>query len=397
MISQRMYELGSKKSTIRELFEYGKVRAAEVGSENIYDFSIGNPSVPAPDCVREALVDILNSDAANIHGYTSAQGDIETRKAIADDLNARFNTHYSADNLFMTCGAAASLTITFNALCESETDEFIAIAPYFPEYKVFVEGSGAVFKSVPAQKGSFQIDIDALSQAIGENTKGVIINSPNNPTGAVYTEDNIAALAQLLREKSAELGKHIFLICDEPYREIVYGGAKAVNAATMYPDTIICYSYSKSLSLPGERIGYVLIPDEVCDSKRVYAAVAGAARSLGFVCAPSLLQKMLVRCAGATSDIEEYRKNRDLLYSELTDAGYECVPPDGAFYLFVKAPDGDDRMFSEIAKKYDILIVPGSDFGGAGYVRISYCVDNDMIRRSLPVFKKMMDEQYRAK
>lgn len=396
MISQRMYELGSKKSTIRELFEYGKVRAAAVGRENIYDFSIGNPSVPAPDCVRDALIDILKGDAASIHGYTSAQGDPETRAAIAADLNGRFGTHYTADDLFMTCGAAASLTIAFNALCESSTDEFIAIAPFFPEYKVFVEGSGAVFKSVPAERGSFQIDLEALGAAITENTKGVIINSPNNPSGAVYTEENLTGLAQLLKKKSAELGRHIFIICDEPYREIVYGDVRPVNVASLYDDTIICYSYSKSLSLPGERIGYILIPEEVCESRRVYAAAAGAARSLGFVCAPSLLQKMLVRCAGQTSDIEEYRKNRDLLYGGLTQAGYECVPPDGAFYLFVKAPDGDDRAFSEAAKQYDILIVPGSDFGCPGYARVSYCVDRDMIRRSLPVFARLMQEHYKG-
>ncbi len=393
MVSQKMYELGSKKSTIRELFEYGKKRAAEVGRENVYDFSIGNPSVPAPECVKDALIDVLSGEPAAVHGYTSAQGDIETRQVIAEDLNKRYGTSYCADDLFMTCGAAASLTSTFHALAE-EGDEFIAIAPYFPEYKVFVEGSGARFRSVLADTDSFLIDMDNLEAAITPNTKGVIVNSPNNPTGAVYTLENIRALEELLKRKSDEFGREIFIICDEPYREIVYDGKTVPHIPSEYDNTIICYSYSKSLSLPGERIGYVLIPGNVTDSRRVYAAIAGAARMLGFVCAPSLFQKMIVKCCGATGDINEYKKNRDILYNGLAEAGYTCVHPDGAFYLFVKAPDGDDRAFSEVAKDYNILVVPSTDFGCPGYVRVSYCVDRGMIERSIPAFEKLLKERY---
>lgn len=394
MVSNKMYELGSKRSTIRELFEYGKRRAQEIGRENVYDFSIGNPSVPAPECVKKALIEVLEDEPAKVHGYTSAEGDVQTRQAIADDLNRRYATSYSAQNLFMTCGAAASLTSVFHALTEREDDEFIAIAPFFPEYKVFVEGCGAKFKAVLADTDTFQIDIESLKRAITKNTKGIIINSPNNPTGAVYTEKNIKALADMLKNKSAEYGKEIFIICDEPYREIVYDGKTVPHIPSYYDNTIICYSYSKSLSLPGERIGYVLIPASVTSERCVYAAVAGAARMLGFVCAPSLFQKMIVKCTGATGDIDEYKKNRDILYNALSQAGYTCIHPDGAFYLFVKAPDGDDREFSRRAKEYDILIVPSSDFGCPGYARVSYCVDRDMIKRAIPAFQKLLKERY---
>lgn len=395
MISKKMYELGSKRSSIRDLFEYGKERAAIVGKENVFDFSIGNPSVPSPQYVKDALLEILSDNPASVHGYTSAQGDEKTRQAIADDLNSRYSTTYRAENIFMTCGAAASLAITFRALCETPEDEFIAIAPFFPEYKVFVEGSGARFQMVSADVEAFQINFEELEALITKNTKGIIVNSPNNPSGAVYSIETIKMLCALLKRKSQELGTDIFIISDEPYREIVYE-KEVPNILDFYDNAIMCYSYSKSLSLPGERIGYVLIPDSVKESKSVYAAVAGAARALGYVCAPALFQKMIAKCAGRPSDIEEYRKNRDLLYGGLTKIGYECVRPDGAFYLFVKAPDKDDKKFSQNAKEYDILIVPGSDFGCSGYVRVSYCVDADMIKRSLPAFEKLMKEKYNA-
>jgi aspartate aminotransferase len=385
-----MYQLGSQRSAIRELFEYGKKRAAEVGAENVYDFSLGNPTVPAPDCVNETIRALTESlDSISLHGYTSAQGDAATRQAIADYLNKTHGTHFHADNFYMTMGAAASLSICFKALTTGAEDEFITIAPFFPEYRVFVEAAGAKFVVVPADTTAFQIDFDALGKALNPHTKGVIINSPNNPSGAVYSEETIEKLSALLREKSAAFGTEIFLIADEPYREIVYDGVSVPFVTKYYDNTLVCYSYSKSLSLPGERIGYVLVPDEAAESKSVYAAVAGAGRALGYVCAPSLFQKMLVSCMGATGDVELYKKNRDLLYEGLTKIGYECFKPQGAFYLFVKTLDPDSDAFCEKAKEEDLLIVSATGFGCPGYARVSYCVDEDMIRRSFGAFERL--------
>lgn len=387
-----MYTLGSKRSAIRELFEYGKMRAALVGKENVYDFSIGNPTVPAPLCVKEAIIDILeNNSSSVVHGYTSAQGDLETREVIANYLNTTYGLKVRAEHLYMTCGAAASLTITIKALTESSDDEFIGIAPFFPEYKVFVEAQGGQFKLVPPDTKAFQIDFKALEELITVHTKAIIINSPNNPSGTIYSKETIEHLSQLLKEKAEAYGHPIMILCDEPYREIAYDGVEVPYVTQYYKDTLVCYSYSKSLSLPGERMGYILVPEEVTDSKAVYAAVCGAGRALGYVCAPSLFQKVVAKCQGQTGDIALYKKNRDLLYQNLTQMGYCCVKPQGAFYLFMQALEEDAKAFCERAKGYDLLMVPGDDFGCPGYVRISYCVEETMIKASLEAFKKLAE------
>lgn len=392
-VSESMYELGSKRSAIRELFEYGKKRAAIVGAENVYDFSLGNPTVPAPDCVNETIRELTQSlDSISLHGYTSAQGDLETRQAIADYLNNTYETNFKADNLYMTMGAAASLSIAFKALTSSPDDEIIAIAPFFPEYRVFVTAAGAKFNVVSPDTKNFQINFDEFEKLVNKNTKAVIINSPNNPSGAVYSEQTIKKLADFLSKKSEEYGTHIFIITDEPYREIVYDGVEVPYVTKYYNDTIVCYSYSKSLSLPGERIGFILVPDEAYESKKLYAAVCGAGRALGYVCAPSLFQKVIAKCVGQTGDVNLYKKNRDLLYDGLTELGYECFKPDGAFYMFVKALESDAENFCEKAKEEDLLLVAATDFGCPGYVRISYCVDEDMIKRSFKAFKALKEK-----
>ena len=388
--NEKMYDLGSRRSAIRELFEYGKQRAAIVGAENVYDFSLGNPTVPAPECVDETIRRLTEElDCIRLHGYTSAQGDVETRTAIADFLNQIHGTHFEANDFYITMGAAASLSIAFHALTTSVEDEFIAIAPFFPEYKVFVEATGASLKVVPADTDAFQIDFDALEQMITVHTKGVIINSPNNPSGAVYSLETIQKLAELLSKKEKEFAHPIFIIADEPYREIVYDGVEVPFVTKYYDNTLVCYSYSKSLSLPGERIGYILVPQEAYDSKALYAAVAGAGRALGYVCAPSMMQKVIAQCQGETGDVELYKKNRDLLYEGLTKIGYECFKPQGAFYMFVKALEEDADAFCERAKAEDLLIVSANGFGCPGYVRISYCVDEDMIKRSFGAFERL--------
>ena len=393
IVNEKMYQLGSVRSAIRELFEYGKMRAEIVGKENVYDFSIGNPSIPAPRIVNDTIKELVTEyDSVALHGYTSAQGDVETRQAIADFLNKTHGTSFGADNFYITMGAAASLSICFRALTSSDSDEFIAIAPFFPEYTVFVNAAGAKLNVVPADTENFQIDFVALSENINENTRAVIINSPNNPSGTVYSEETIKKLAALLEEKSKEFGRPIFIISDEPYREIVYDGIEVPFVTKYYANTLVCYSYSKSLSLPGERIGYVLVPDEVYDKNEMYAAVAGAGRGLGYVCAPSLFQKMIIKCQGATGDISAYKENRDILYKGLTDIGFKCFKPDGAFYMFVKALEDDADAFCEKAKEEDLLIVSANGFGCPGWVRVSYCVDSEMIKRSFGAFKKLYDK-----
>lgn len=388
--NKEAYELGSKRSAIRELFEYGKQRAAIVGAENVYDFSLGNPTVPAPDCVDETIRQLTEElDCMKLHGYTSAQGDMETRAAIAEFLNKTHGTNFAADDFYITMGAAASLSIAFRALTTSKEDEFVAIAPFFPEYKVFVEAAGASLQVVPADTKDFQIDFEKLEALVNANTKGVIINSPNNPSGAVYSAETIQKLADLLRKKEQEYGHPIFIIADEPYREIAYDGIEVPFVTKYYANTLVCYSYSKSLSLPGERIGYILVPQEAYESKALYAAVAGAGRALGYVCAPSMMQKVITRCQGETGDVELYKKNRDVLYEGLTNIGYTCFKPQGAFYMFVKALEDDANAFCERAKAEDLLIVAGDGFGCPGYVRISYCVDEDMIKRSFGAFERL--------
>ena len=393
MLNENMMGLGKKRSVIREIFEYGNQRAKIVGRENIFDFSLGNPNVPAPDSVREAVEEIIKGDPVGVHCYTSAQGDESVRKAIADDLNARFGTGYGPQNLYLTCGAAASLTITLKALTESPDDEFIVFCPFFPEYQVFItQTAGAKCVLIPADIEGFQIDFDTLEKAITPNTKGVIVNSPNNPSGVVYSDETVEKLAALLEQRSTAYGHPIFLISDEPYREIVFDGRAVPFIAPKYANTLVCYSYSKSLSMPGERIGYILVPDCVTAFEDVYAAVAGAGRVLGYVCAPNLFQQVAARCTGQTSDISVYETNRRLLIDALRSYGYTCVEPGGAFYLFPRTPEPDASAFCERAKKYDLLLVPGDGFGCPGHVRISYCVTTEMVKKSLPVFKKLAEE-----
>ena len=389
MYSQQMYALGSKRSIIREIFEYAKVRSAEIGADKVFDFSLGNPNVPAPEAVKEALLDLIqNTDPVVLHGYTSAQGDFGVRDTIAKSLNRRFGTQLTANHLYMTVGAAASISICCRAL-SCPGDEFITFAPYFTEYQVFVECNGASLKVVPAREPDFQIDFEAFKALINERTKAVIINSPNNPSGVVYSEATIVTLCDLLREKSAEYGHPIYLITDEPYREIVYDGVQVPFLINYYDNCLVCYSFSKALSLPGERIGYVAVSNKMQDGEAIYAAVCGAGRALGYVCAPSLFQFLVGRCADLTSDMSFYRTNRDLLYNGLTEMGYSCVKPDGAFYLFVKSPEKDANAFFERAKKYELLLVPGDDFGCPGYVRIAYCVKTSLIQNALPAFRAL--------
>lgn len=388
-VNTKMYELGTKKSTIRTIFEFGRKRASEVGEENIYDFSLGNPNVPAPDFIKNAIIDTVNEmDPVALHGYTIAPGDPVARDTIAGSLNKRFGTHFEGKNLFMTAGAAAAITITFKALAE-EGDSFIAFAPYFPEYKCFVESVGARLDVVPARCEDFQIDFDSFEKIISKSTKAVIVNSPNNPSGVIYSEETINTLTDMLREKEKEYGHPIFLISDEPYREIAYDGIKVPYLTKYYDNTIVCYSYSKSFSLPGERIGYIVVPDEAADFEKVYGAIAGAGRVLTHVNAPSLFQRVVARCADFPSDISTYEKNGKLLYNGLIEAGFTCVKPQGAFYLFPRALEEDDAKFCEQAKQFDLLLVPGKDFGCPGYFRAAYCIKTETIERSLPIFKKL--------
>ena len=391
MINPVAYSLGANRSCIRDLFEYGRQRAAIVGEENVFDYSLGNPSIPAPAEVNETIARILaDTDSLQIHGYTSAIGDAAMRKAIADDLNERFQAGASAEDFFIGSGAAPELIAVLRALAV-ENGEILAIAPYFPEYKPFSEANGLTFKVVPADIPGFQINFEALEQMIGASTQGIIINSPNNPSGVVYTRETLEKLAALLEKKSEEFAHPIYIISDEPYRELVYG-VQTPWIPNIYPNTVVCYSYSKSLSLPGERIGYVYVPKTCADSRALYAAVAGAARSCGHVCAPSLWQKVIARCTHLRPDLAAYDRNRKALYEGLTACGYEMAKPDGAFYLFIKAPGGDANAFSEKAKQKDLLVVPGDGFGCPGYFRVCYCVSYDMIQRSLPVFKELIEK-----
>lgn len=392
MVNEEMYNLGAKSSVIREIFEYGKKRKSEIGEENVFDFSLGNPSIPAPQEVNEAIRELTSQMPSTLlHGYTSAVGDNETRKAIADNLNERFGTSFTMNNLYMTCGAAASLSICFKALTEKD-DEIIVFAPYFPEYKVFIENAGAKVVEVKCREEDLQIDLDSFRKAITKNTKAVVVNSPNNPSGVVIPEETVTALCDILREKQNEYGKSIFLISDEPYRELVYGDIKVPYLTKYYDNTLVCYSYSKSLSLPGDRIGYILVPDEAENFSLIYKAVCGAGRSLGYVCAPSLMQFVIKKCVGKTGDISVYKKNRDILLEAFDSYGFKTAKPDGAFYLFMASPEKDAGAFCEKAKKYELLLVPGDSFGFPGYVRISYCVSTDMILRSLPAFEKLAKE-----
>ena len=392
MYTESLVKFGKVRSEIRDLFEYGMKRKAEIGEENVYDFSIGNPSVPAPQCVSDTIKELVDtSDSISLHGYTSAQGDAMVRKTMADHLNKKYGAKVSADNIYMTCGAAAALSIVMNA-CMQPGDECLVIKPYFPEYGVYIERSGAKVVEVDPEEKTLQIDIDNVEAAINENTKAIVINSPNNPSGVVYKKDKVEALCELLKKKEEEYGHPIFIITDEPYRELIYDDIELSYLINYYDNTFSCYSFSKALSMPGERIGYVVVSPKIANYEDAYAAVCGSGRALGYVCAPSLWQKVVAKCVDATADISIYKKNRDLFYNSLTEMGFECVYPDGAFYLFVKAMEEDSRAFSDKCKEHEILVVPADSFGMPGYVRVSYCVETKQIEDALPAFKALAEE-----
>ena len=389
MVNEKMRELGAKRSVIRELFEYGKMRKAQIGAENVFDFSLGNPSVPSPDVVNDSLIKLISQkDPTSLHGYTSAQGDAGVRAAIAEYLNTAYHANVTADCLYLTVGAAASLTVSLNAVL-NEGDEVIVLAPFFPEYRVFIERAGGKVVPVLCNTEDFQPDFEALTAAITNKTRAIIVNSPNNPTGAVLTEENAQKLAKLLQTASQKNGVPIRLIADEPYRELVYGNVTVPYLPNYYDDTLVCYSFSKSVSLPGERIGYIFVSPRAAEFTALYQAVCGAGRALGFVCAPSLFQYLIPSVLGKTSDLSVYDTNRTLLYEALTSYGFRAVRPGGAFYLFVQSPEPDANAFCERAKQFELLLVPSDSFGCTGYVRISYCVTTEQIERSLPAFQAL--------
>lgn len=393
MLNEKMLELGRQGSIIRAIFEYGNQRKREIGADKVFDFSLGNPSVPAPDTVKEALLDIIeNTDPVALHGYTSAAGDMSVRTTIAQSIERRFGVPMKPELIYMTVGAAASLTISLGALLH-EGEEVIVCVPYFPEYRTFIEASGGTLVEVMPDERLFP-DLDAMASAITTRTKAVIINSPNNPSGAVYPKAVIERLCALLKARSDEYGHPIYLIADEPYRELVWGDVEVPYLPCYYDNSIVCYSYSKSLSLPGERIGYIALSPTIENPKETFAAVCGAGRALGFVCAPSLFQRVAARCVEQTSDLSVYETNRTLLYDALTAMGFECVRPDGAFYLFMRSPEPDAYAFYEKAKAHELLLVPSDDFGIGGYVRISYCVSTEQIKRSLPAFEAVAKEYF---
>lgn len=389
MINERMYALGAEPSAIRELFSYGLARKAEIGADKVFDYSIGNPSVPAPDSVRTAILDLMEEDPVSLHGYTPASGNPAVKQTVADSIRERYGVDAQPGQIYLTAGAAAGLAISITAVTEPG-DEVIVISPYFPEYKTWIDAAGCTVVEVPAQVPSFQIDVPAVAAAINEKTSAVIINSPNNPVGAIYTRENLEELAAALSAKEAELGRKIYLISDEPYREITYG-KEVPYVPCVYARTIVCYSYSKSLSLPGERIGYIYVSDLMDDAAEVFTAVAGAGRALGYICAPALLQRVIQQCIYEPSDVEAYAANRKLLSEGLAAMGYEFVEPDGAFYLWVKALEDDAQAFSDRAKGFELLLVPSDSFGVGGWVRLSYCIARETIERSMPAFRALMD------
>jgi len=391
MLPEKTLAWGRSRSCIRELSEYAARRKAEIGEENVFDFSLGNPSVPAPDCVNAAIAGLLSADSVKLHGYTTAAGLESLRQAIARDMNGRFDAHMSPDRIYVTCGAAAALAVSLRALL-LPGEEVVVLAPFFPEYRVFVEASGGVLRVVPPREGDFQLNESALTGALSERTKAVIVNSPNNPSGAVLSGQSVQRLAEILRRHGEKTGAMPFLICDEPYRELVYDGVQVPYMPAFYDETIVCYSFSKSMSLPGERIGYIALGAGMSSWRDVYASVMGAGRALGYVNPPSLFQRVIEKCIGHTSDVSVYRENRDLLCSSLRALGFECVEPQGAFYLFMRSPEPDAKAFSERAKRHELMLVPADDFGCPGYVRIAYCVSMAQIERSVPAFEALAEE-----
>ena len=393
MTAKNMMHYVKGNSAIRAMFEEGALMAKKVGAENVYDFSLGNPSVPAPKEVEQAIHDILKEEKSTfIHGYTQSNSGYEdVRQTVAEHLNKLHGTDFSAENIIMTVGAASGLNVAIKTLVDPG-EEILAFAPYFVEYGNYAANHGVSLRAVPADTDTFRPDFEKMSEMIKAETRAVIINSPNNPTGVVYSEDTIKELADILTEKSKEFGREIYIISDEPYRELVYGDVKVPYVTKFYKNTVVGYSWSKSLSLPGERIGYLVFPNEMEDFENAVTAANIANRVLGYVNAPTLIQRVVARCIDCTTDIAAYDRNRKALYDGLTAAGYECIKPQGAFYLFVKSPIEDEKKFCELAKKYHILVVPGSSFACPGYVRIAYCVSYDTIINSLPGFAKLMEE-----
>lgn len=392
MISEKMKPLINNNSAIRAMFEEGKKMAAIYGAENVYDFSLGNPNVPAPNEVKQAIIGILNEeDSVMVHGYMSNAGYEDVRQTIAESLNGRFDTNFSYKNIIMVTGAASGLNIVLKTIL-NPADEVLTFAPYFVEYGNYVRNYDGVLTVVSPNTETFQPNLEEMKGKINEKTRAIIVNSPHNPTGVVYSEETIQKMAAILEEKEQEIGHAIYLISDEPYRELAYDGVKVPYLTKYYKDTIVCYSYSKSLSLPGERIGYVAVPDEVDDSKALLEALPIANRVIGCVNAPSLMQRVVARCVDTEVNVAAYDRNRNLLYNALKEYGFACIKPQGAFYMFVKSPESNEKAFCERAKKHNILVVPGSSFACPGYVRISYCVSYDMIQRSLPAFKALAEE-----
>lgn len=395
-MNSAMEALGKKASSIREIFEYANKRKAEIGAENVFDFSLGNPATPPPKKVRDTLETLLSeTDPLELHGYTSAAGIMSVREKIAAAITENYSFPAKAGNIYITCGAAASLTISLKALLDSG-DEVILVAPFFPEYTVFVENAGGVPVIVKSDKPDFQPDFEALAAAVNEKTRAIIINSPNNPSGAILSEKTLEKLAALLSEKEKQFGKEIFIISDEPYRELAYEGAKVPWVPDFYEKTLVCYSYSKALSLPGERIGWIFVSPKIKNAGDIFAAICGAGRSMGYVCAPSLFQRLIGECVSDKPDMDFYGENRNLLYNGITEAGFEAVKPEGAFYIFMKSPEPDAKAFCERAKKFELLFVPGDDFGFEGYVRIAYCVPKERIEKAIPKLR-LLHETYKEK
>jgi len=393
MLPEQYLNWGYNRNCIRELMEYGVRRKAEIGAENVFDFSIGNPCVPSPPSLNETIADLLQLDSLSLHGYTTAAGLPSLREKLAAQLNGYYGTELTKELIYVTCGAASSLAIALRAIL-LPGQEVLGMAPFFPEYRVFTEAAGGVFVPTPP-RGDFQIDMDAVARALTPNTRALILNSPNNPSGALYSRETLRSLAELLRAHERRTGQTVYLLSDEPYRELVYDVPYAPSAIEYYEDTIICYSFSKAMSIPGERIGYIAVSDRMESREDVYAGVMGAGRGMGYINAPSLFQRVIERCIGQFSDIGQYRQNRDALCAGLDALGYEYVSPGGAFYLFVKALEPDAKAFSERAKRHELLLVPSDDFGVEGYFRAAYCVSSDMISRSMPAFRALM-EDYRA-
>ena len=392
MIAEKMRPLVENNSAIRAMFEEGKRLAAIYGPENVYDFSLGNPNVPAPEAVNRAITDIVAEEASTmVHGYMSNAGFEDVRDTVAQSLNRRFGTQFHLENILMTVGAASGMNVILKTVLDPG-DEVIVFAPYFMEYGAYVRNYDGVLMAVSPDTSSFQPNISELKEKITKRTKAVIINTPNNPTGVVYSSETLEQIAAVMKAKEEEYRTSIVLISDEPYRELAYDGVEVPYVTPFYHNTVVCYSYSKSLSLPGERIGYLVIPDELEDSKAVIAAATIANRVLGCVNAPSLMQRVIMRCIDEKVNVEAYDSNRNLLYNGLTGLGCECIRPEGAFYLFVKSPEADDRAFSEVCKKHRLLVVPGTSFACPGYVRISYCVSYEQIERSLPAFQAVAGE-----